>query len=231
MQERRNSSALAMELRLPCFNPSIFPWDKPLMCVFDMIGTYVVVEKIWKITTRFWSDSTPLFIMLWRRKKARHKQAWALQWRHDERDSVSNHRHLYCFLNRLFRRRSKKTSMLPVTVLRKGNSPVTGEFRAQKAHDDVTKWKPLSRYWPFVREIHRSPVNSPHKGQWRGALALSLICAWINCWANHSCGWWMRRHCSHHDATAMSNGENIWWRHHVSTMYLPNHFLKDQRVK
>ena len=25
---------------------------------------------------------------------------------------------------------------------------------------------------------HRSPVNSPHKDQWRGALMLSLICAW-----------------------------------------------------
>ena len=31
-------------------------------------------------------------------------------------------------------------------------------------HDDVIKWKHLPRYWPFVRGIHRSPVNSPHKG-------------------------------------------------------------------
>ena len=38
--------------------------------------------------------------------------------------------------------------------------------------------------WPFVRGIHRSPVNSPHKGQWRGALMFSLICAWINRWVN-----------------------------------------------
>ena len=35
-------------------------------------------------------------------------------------------------------------------------------------------------YWPFVRGIHRSPVNSLHKGQWRGALMFALICAWIN---------------------------------------------------
>ena len=47
-------------------------------------------------------------------------------------------------------------------------------------HDDVIKWKPFSRYWPFVRGIHRPPVNSLHKGQWRGALMFSLICAWIN---------------------------------------------------
>ena len=30
-------------------------------------------------------------------------------------------------------------------------------------HDDVIKWKYFPRYWPFVW-----PVNSPHKGQWRG---------------------------------------------------------------
>ena len=47
-------------------------------------------------------------------------------------------------------------------------------------HDDDIKWKHLPRYWPLVRGIHRSPVNSPRKGQWRGALIFSLICAWVN---------------------------------------------------
>ena len=37
-------------------------------------------------------------------------------------------------------------------------------------HDDVIKWKHFPRCWPFVRGIKRSPVNSPHKGQWRRAL-------------------------------------------------------------
>ena len=32
-------------------------------------------------------------------------------------------------------------------------------------HDDVIKWEYFPRYWPFVRGLHRSPVNSPHKGQ------------------------------------------------------------------
>ena len=45
-----------------------------------------------------------------------------------------------------------------------------------RGHDDVIKWKHIPRYWPFVWGIHRSPVNSPHKGQWRGALMFSLIC-------------------------------------------------------
>ena len=52
-------------------------------------------------------------------------------------------------------------------------------------HDDVIKRKHFPRYWPFVRGIHRSLVNSPYKGQWRGALMFSLIGVWRNGWANN----------------------------------------------
>ena len=52
-------------------------------------------------------------------------------------------------------------------------------------HDDVIKWKHFRHYWPFVRGIHRSPVNSAHKGQWRGALMFSLIRDSTNGWANN----------------------------------------------
>ena len=44
--------------------------------------------------------------------------------------------------------------------------------------DDIVKWKHFPRYWSFVRGIHRSPVDSPNKGQWRGALVFSSIWAW-----------------------------------------------------
>ena len=70
-------------------------------------------------------------------------------------------------------------------------------------HDDVITWKHFPRYWPFVRWIHRSPVNSPHKGQWRGALIFSLICAWINGWVNNRKASDLRRHHAHNDVTAM----------------------------
>ena len=56
-----------------------------------------------------------------------------LQWRHNEHDGVSNHQPNDCLLNRLFRRSSKKTSKFRVTGLCEGNSPVTGEFPAQRA--------------------------------------------------------------------------------------------------
>ena len=58
-------------------------------------------------------------------------------------------------------------------------------------------------YWPFVRGVHRSPVNTPHKGQWRGALMFSLICAWINGWVNNHEAGDLRRHCAHYDFTVM----------------------------
>ena len=59
----------------------------------------------------------------------------SLQWRHSERDGVSNHRHLDGLPNRLFRRKAKKTSKLRVAGLCEGNSPVTGDFPAQRASD------------------------------------------------------------------------------------------------
>ena len=71
------------------------------------------------------------------------------------------------------------------------------------AHDDVIKWKHFPRYCPFVRGIHPSPVNSPHKGQWRGALMLSLICARINGWVNNREAGDLRRHQAHCDVIVM----------------------------
>ena len=56
-----------------------------------------------------------------------------LQGRHNGHDGASNHQPHHYLLNRLFRRRSKKTSKLRVTGLCVGNSPVIGEFPAQMA--------------------------------------------------------------------------------------------------
>ena len=65
-----------------------------------------------------------------------------LQWRHNGRDSVSNHQPHDCLHNRLFRRRSKKTSKVRVTGLCEGTSPVTGKFPAQMASnaENVSIW-------------------------------------------------------------------------------------------
>ena len=61
--------------------------------------------------------------------------------------------------------------------------------------------KQFSRYWLFVRWIHQSTVNSPHKVEWRGALMFSLV--WINGWVNNREAGDVRRHRVHYDVTVM----------------------------
>ena len=65
-----------------------------------------------------------------------------LQWHHNGHNCISNYQPHHCLLNRLFRRRSKKTSKLRVTDLCAGNSPVTGEFPSQIASnvENVSIW-------------------------------------------------------------------------------------------
>ena len=47
------------------------------------------------------------------------------------------------------------------------------------------------------------PVNSPHKGQWRGALMFTLICVWINGWVNNLDADDLRRYRGHYDVIVM----------------------------
>ena len=82
-------------------------------------------------------------------------------------------------------------------------------------HDDVIKLKHFPRYWPFARGIKGSPMNSPHKGQWRGALMSSLI--WINGWVNNREAGDLRRHRAHYDTTVM-------WFVKISSMWSTNIF-------
>ena len=94
-----------------------------------------------------------------------------LQWRHNERDSVSNHRPQDCLLNRLFRRRSKKTPKLRVTGLCAGNSPVTGEFPAQMASnaenvsiDDVMMSKDKNYIHYHMRDVITQSIPNFNSG-------------------------------------------------------------------
>ena len=103
-------------------------------------------------------------------------------------------------------------------------------------HDDVIKWKHFPRYWPFVRGSDRSPVNSTHKDQWRGALIFSLICAWLNGWVNNREAGDLRHHRAHYDVTVMVKKESYsscscvhlfvqispyqWWAKGISCNYI-----------
>ena len=78
---------------------------------------------------------------------------WLLQRRQNGRDGVPKHQPHYCLLNRLFRRRLKKTSKLPVTGL--CNSPVTGEFPSQRVHNAET----VSIWWRHRLSSYRLQVE------------------------------------------------------------------------
>ena len=82
-----------------------------------------------------------------------------LHWRHNQRNSVSNHRRLDCLLNILFRRRSKKTSKLSVTGICEGNSPVTGEFPAERARDAKNVSLLMTSSWSFDMVPCINPSN------------------------------------------------------------------------
>ena len=82
-------------------------------------------------------------------------------------------------------------------------STVCAKLFRRKLHDDVIKWKHFPRYWPFVRVIHRSPVQSPHKGQWRGAFDVFFDLRLNKRLSKQSWGWWFEtpwrplwRHCN-----------------------------------
>ena len=81
----------------------------------------------------------------------------ALRWSHHERDGVSNHRRLDSLLISLFRCRSKKISKLRVTGLCEGNSPMTTEFRAQRASnaENVSIWWRHHEWWnPMLNQLN-----------------------------------------------------------------------------
>ena len=78
-------------------------------------------------------DKRPLQISCLHLLQPIHVLVCPLQWRHNERDGVSNHQLHNCLLNRLFKVQMKEISKLRVTGLCEGNSPVTGELPAQRA--------------------------------------------------------------------------------------------------
>ena len=87
-------------------------------------------------------------------------------------------------------------------------SHLLGCGKERNDHDDVINWKYFPRNWPFVRGIHRSPGNSTHKGQCRGALMFALICVWINDWVNNREAGDLRRNRAHYDVILMHEENN-----------------------
>ena len=80
--------------------------------------------------------------------------------------------------------------------------------------------------------IHKSLMNSPHKGQWRGALMFSLICVWTSDWVNNGKAGDLRRHHAHYDVIVMKkrmsliiNIDAILWSFRIQHSWLRKYFL------
>ena len=98
------------------------------------------------------------------------------QWHHNGFDSVSNHQPHDCFLKRLFRRRSKKTSKLCVTGLCAGNSPGTGEFPAQMASnaENLSIWwrhHVLATSW-IITTVHQNRFRASIGSRYKSSMAM-----------------------------------------------------------
>ena len=85
-------------------------------------SSYISVKSHWRYGVSNHWQLEYLFNNLLGLIKGWHQSRWTLQWRHNERDGVSNHQFHDCLLKRLFRRRSKKISKRRVT------RRVTSEF-------------------------------------------------------------------------------------------------------
>ena len=138
------------------------------------------------------------------------KKASSSQWK--KKSSISNEYPQWCFEPRIHHF-SELRPIMRTAIDDQPTEQIKGVIRFTfSGHDDwihTSKWRHqmealrITRYWPFVRGIHRSPVNSPHKGQWRRALMFSLISAWINGWINNRKVGDSRRHHSHYHFTVM----------------------------
>ena len=78
-------------------------------------------------------------------------------------------------------------------------------------NDDFIMWRHFPWYWPFVQGIHRSLLNSPHKGQWCRALMFSLFCASINGGVNNRKAGDLKCHHAHYDIVMFWSSDTIWW--------------------
>ena len=100
-------------------------------------------------------------------------------------------------------------------------------------NEDVIKWKHFPCFWPFVKGIHRWPVDSPNKDQGRGALMFSLICAWANDWANDRYASDLRRHCAHYDVTVMCHQEARLASYDIEALlssHFPSQYLRNPYI-
>ena len=131
-------------------------WKCSLKAPYKLTVKYATYQSVWTIFLMCLThDYTRNIQYLWNCSLHTDLELSTLRWRHNDHAGVSNHQPHGCLLNRLFRRKSKKTSKLRVTGLCAGNSPGTGEFPAQMASyaENVSIW--WRHHEPFIARSFR----------------------------------------------------------------------------
>ena len=166
----------------------LFPFDDVIMFVFIRWNWPRKQWRCWWFETPWHSCDVTVMKSHIQLGPCTKQTFCSLQWRHNERDGISNHRRLDCVFNRMFRRRSKKTSKLRVTGLCERNSPVTGEFTAQKASNA----KNVSIWWRhYVFENTHNKHHLAHQKGQKGrisrvqSLISDLSLQWPYCLHHH----------------------------------------------
>ena len=182
---------------------SIFQLDLAYASILHHNDQLVITKQIELLSRMFHMYSV---VFHWYSSLVSNNSSISLHCRHNDHDGVSNHQPHGCLLNRLFGRRSKKTSKLRVTGLCAGKTPGTGEFPAQRVSnaemfpfDDVIMylpicWQPVSNHSPG----HRDKQAKWHKwtglsvyapSQWETTLHCNVVSRWLGTDTKWSLNW------------------------------------------
>ena len=184
-----------------------FPWVRQHRWrIGETKTSYIICTVSWltKICPSFNVASQPQSINISDVMRSTMASQISLQWRHNERDCVSNHRRLDSLSKRLFRRRSKKTSKLRFIGLCEGISLVTGEFPSQRASnaENVFIW------WRYHEQPYECLLNRLSRRRSKKTSKLRVT----GLWEGNS------PVTGEFPAQRVSNADNIsiWWRHYVN---------------
>ena len=143
-------------------HPIAHPWERGMGCLLWVSRLIHILHKLLMCGMQYVVILNRVGLPVWAQLVSEcfnctEAITTSLQWRHNGRDGVSNHQPHHCLLNRLFRRRSKKTSKLYITGLCAGNSAVTGEFPAQMAStaENVSIWRRHHVYLLLMENRHK----------------------------------------------------------------------------
>ena len=185
--------------------PGEFPSQRPVTRSFDVFFDLRLNERLSKQSRGCWFEtiSRPLWRHRNERNRSRHigfRKCPMTPWKHRAHPDSTWIPQSESTINSL-------GNFCRVTSLTAGLY-----IHHELIHDDVIKWKHFPHCWPFVQGIHRSPVNSPHKGQWRGTL-MFFICTWTNGWVNNRNTGDLRCNHDHYDVTVMLRPGDAYMRH------------------